>query len=250
MLKLCASLGIASHLSNFRTAILNSCTNLVHSILPQDCLLCGAPNASEGLCTSCRTALPWFDLPHCPRCSLPTPGGEVCGHCLRHPPSTDRTIAAFRYDFPLDALIQGLKYGQQLNIILPLAAALAQRAEAAPRPDLLIAMPLHPLRLRERGFNQALELAKVVARRLDIPLLPKGAERIRATAPQVGLPWKERAGNLRNAFACTVDLTGKHIAILDDVMTTGASLNELGRALRRQGAREISAWTVARTLEK
>lgn len=250
MLKLCASLGIAPHLSNYRAAILNSCTKFVRSVLPHDCLLCGIPNAREGLCAPCRADLPWFDAPCCPRCSLPTLGGEICGHCLRHPPSLDRTVAAFRYEFPLDALIQKLKYGQQLNILPPLAAALVQRAQAAPRPDLLIAMPLHPLRLRERGFNQAQELAKIIAQRLGIPLPSKGAERIRATAPQVGLPWKERAGNLRNAFASTMDLTGKHVAIVDDVMTTGASLNELGLALRRQGAREISAWVVARTLEK
>lgn len=250
MLKLCASLGIAPHLSNYRAAILNGCTNLVHSILPQDCLLCGASNASDGLCAPCRADLPWLDRPLCPRCSLPTPGGEICGHCLHHPPSLDRTVAVFSYEFPLDALIQGLKYGQQLNIVLPLATALAQRAQAVPRPDLLVAMPLHPLRLRERGFNQALELAKVLTQRLGIPLPPNSAERIRATASQVGLPWKERAGNLRNAFASTMDLTGKHVAIVDDVMTTGASLNELGRALRRQGASEISAWVVARTLEK
>jgi ComF family protein len=159
-------------------------------------------------------------------------------------------VAALSYDFPLDALIHGVKYGHQLALIPPLGTALAQRVLAHPRPDLLIAMPLHPLRLRERGFNQALELAKVIAKLHDIPLLPKGAERIRATAPQVGLPWKERAGNLRGAFAATTDLTGKHVAMVDDVMTTGASLHELALALRRRGAREISAWVVARTLER
>ncbi|MEN6584873.1 MAG: phosphoribosyltransferase family protein [Sulfuricella sp.] len=159
-------------------------------------------------------------------------------------------MAAFTYDFPLDALIQALKYGHQLAVLVPLAKALAQQVSAAPRPDVLIAMPLHPLRLRERGFNQALELAKIVARGLDIPLLTHGAERIRATAPQVGLPLKKRAGNLRGAFTCSLDLQGKHVAILDDVMTTGASLRELALTLRRQGAAEISAWVVARTVGK
>ena len=159
-------------------------------------------------------------------------------------------MALFSYAFPVDALIQALKYGHRLDLTQTLATPLAQRAAITPRPDVLIAMPLHPLRLRERGFNQALELARIIARQLDIPLLPQGAERIRATAPQVDLPWKERAVNLRGAFSSSMDLTGKHVALVDDVMTSGASLHELARALRRQGAREISAWVVARTVPR
>jgi len=181
---------------------------------------------------------------------LPTSAGELCGHCLQQAPTFDRTLAVFTYDFPLDALIQALKYGHRLDVLAPLATALSQWVRSAPRPDVLIAMPLHPQRLRERGFNQALELAKIVSKNLAIPLLPQGVERIRATAPQVGLPWKQRAGNLRGAFTCSLDLHGKHVAILDDVMTTGSSLDELAQTLRRQGAGKISAWVVARTLEK
>jgi ComF family protein len=237
-------------LSNYSSAILNGCININHSILPHDCLLCGAPSGREALCPACHADLPWHLAPQCPRCALPTTGGTLCGNCLRQAPAFDRTLAAFSYEFPLDALIQALKYGHQLAALAPLATALAQQVQAAPRPDVLIAMPLHPLRLRERGFNQALELAKVVALRLDIPLLQHGAERIRATAPQVGLPWKQRVGNLRGAFACSLDLHGKHVALLDDVMTTGTSLHELALTLRQQGAREISAWVVARTVGK
>lgn len=159
-------------------------------------------------------------------------------------------MAALRYEFPLDVLIQELKYRHQLAIAPLLGAELAKCVQSAPCPDVLLPMPLHPSRLRERGFNQALELAKIVAGRLGLPLLTQGAERIRATPPQVGLPWKERAKIVRGAFACTVDLSGKHVAILDDVMTTGTSLHELGLALRKQGAAEISAWVVARTLER
>lgn len=217
-------------------------------MLPRACLLCGAPAGGHGFCAACRSGLPWLDEPRCPRCALPDSGGEVCGHCLVSPPSHDHAVAAFSYAFPLDALIQRLKYGHQLPLVPPLADALAQSAQAARRPDLLIAMPLHPLRLRERGFNQALEIARALSARLDIPLLPGGAERIRVTAPQAGLSRGERAKNLRGAFACDADLTGRHVAMVDDVMTTGASLHELGMALRRQGAVEISAWVVARTL--
>ncbi|BCB25410.1 amidophosphoribosyltransferase [Sulfurimicrobium lacus] len=237
-------------MSNYSSTILNGCAYFNHIILPHDCLLCGAPSGREALCPACHADLPWHRTPQCPRCALPTTGGTLCGHCLQQTPAFERTLAAFTYDFPLDTLIQALKYGHQLAVLVPLATALAQQVSAAPRPDVLIAMPLHPLRLRERGFNQALELAKIVARRLDIPLLTHGAERIRATVPQVGLPLKKRAGNLRGAFTCSLDLQGKHVAILDDVMTTGASLRELALTLRRQGAREISAWVVARTVGK
>lgn len=172
----------------------------------------------------------------------------TCGHCLNTPPSFDRTLAALRYEFPLDVLIQELKYRHQLALASFLGMELAKKAQSAPRPDALIPMPLHTSRLRERGFNQALELAKIVARQLDLPLLAQGAERIRATPPQVGLPWKERAKSVRGAFSCAADLNGKHVAILDDVMTTGTSLHELARTLRKQGAVEITAWVVARTV--
>jgi ComF family protein len=236
-------------LSNYRTSILNGCTNIVQRILPHRCLLCGAPGGDQTLCPACYASLPWHHIPHCPRCALPTMEGMICGHCLKTPPAFDRTIAALRYEFPLDVLIQELKYRHQFALASLLGAALADRAlQSAPRPDVLIAMPLHPSRLRERGFNQALELAKVVASRLDLPLLGQGAERIRATPPQVGLPWKERAKSVRGAFACSLDLSGKHVGILDDVMTTGTSLHELSLALRTQGVAEISAWVVARTM--
>jgi len=109
-------------------------------------------------------------------------------------------------------------------------------------------MPLHPARLRERGFNQSLELARRIAAKLDIPLLSHACQRVRDTPPQSALKWKERGKNMRRAFTCTEDLSGKHIAVVDDVMTSGASLNEVALALRRAGAREVSAWVIARTL--
>ncbi len=216
--------------------------------MPQSCLLCGASSGNASFCPACLADLPWHSDPHCPRCALPTTDSKLCGHCLSDRPAFDRTVALFTYAFPVDALIKALKYRHRLDLISRLALPLAHRAALSPRPDALIAMPLHPLRLRERGFNQALELAKIIARQLDIPLLPQGAERIRATTPQVDLPWKERAVNLRGAFSSNLDLTGKHVALVDDVMTSGASLHELALALRRQGAREVSAWVVARTL--
>jgi ComF family protein len=115
-------------------------------------------------------------------------------------------------------------------------------------PDYVIAMPLHPAKLRERGFNQSLLLAATVARELKLELLPHACQRVRDTPPQSALPWKERKKNMRNAFCCDMDLTGKRVALVDDVLTTGASLNALARAVSKRGATEISTWVVARTL--
>ena len=145
-------------------------------------------------------------------------------------------------------MVQALKYNEQLMLAHRLPTKLVQRVEI--RPDCIVAMPLHPARLRERGFNQSLELARQLARKLNIPLLNHACQRVRDTPPQSALPWKERGVNMRNAFICTVDLSGKHIAVVDDVMTSGASVNELASALRKAHAREISAWVIARTLPR
>lgn len=179
-------------------------------------------------------------------CALPTLHGATCGRCLKRAPQFDHTVAAYAYAFPLDKLVQALKFGEQLVLANSLADRLAQRIEL--RPDGIMAMPLHSSRLRERGFNQSLELARRIASRLDIPLLKNACQRVRDTPPQSSLTWKERGKNMRRAFTCTGDLSGKHIAMVDDVMTSGASLNELALALRRAGATEVSAWVVARTL--
>jgi len=192
----------------------------------------------------CCLALPWGSalpgvrLAHAGRRglrALPQPSAAI-----------DRTVAVFAYAFPVDALIQELKFNEQLLLAPQLAGRLAQRIEV--RPDCIVPMPLHPARLRERGFNQSLELARRIARQLEIPLLEQACQRVRDTLPQSALPWKERGKNMRKAFACTVDLKGKHVVVVDDVMTSGASINELAHALRQAGAREVSAWVIARTL--
>jgi ComF family protein len=157
-------------------------------------------------------------------------------------------VAAFAYAFPVDKLIQALKFNERLILVNYLADALVKRANSM--PDRLVALPLHPTRLRERGFNQSLLLAQRIAQRMNIPLLSSLCERVRNTPPQSTLPWKERDKNMRQAFICTpnADVRGKHVAIVDDVMTTGASIGELARALKQAGASEVSAWVVARTL--
>lgn len=234
-------------MSNLSGYILNGCTKIVHTILPQHCALCGARTLNRLLCQGCDADLSHYRVPACPVCALPIPGGQVCGACLQHPPAFDRTLAAFSYHFPIDRLLHAFKYSGNLALIEVLAKPLAQLAADHPRPDLLIPMPLHPGRLKERGFNQSLEIAKPISRWLDIPLTADACQRTRDTPTQAGLKWKERRRNVRGAFACDLDLCGKKIAVLDDVMTTGATLNEISRILKGRGASEVSAWVVART---
>lgn len=192
--------------------------------------------------------LPWHRQPQCPQCALPTPDGRLCGACLKHPPAFDRTHAALTYAFPLDRMIPRLKYHGQLAIAPVLGECLAQAVEHAPRPDRLMAMPLHATRIRERGFNHATEIARTVARQFDLPLDLASCRRTRDTPPQMGLKHDARRRNVRGAFACSDEIQGQRIALIDDVMTTGTSLDELAATLKQAGAREVSCWVVARTL--
>ena len=212
----------------------------------QPCLLCGAPSRNGAWCVPCDAALPYFAIPHCPVCALPTLNGAICGRCLKHAAQFERTLAVFTYAFPLDKLIQALKFNEQLLLSRKFANKLAQCIEIL--PDCIVAMPLHPARLHERGFNQSLELARHIANKLNVQLLNHACQRVRDTPPQSSLPWKERGKNMRKAFTCTEDLSGKHVAVVDDVMTSGASVNALAHALRQSGARRVSAWVIARTL--
>jgi ComF family protein len=155
-------------------------------------------------------------------------------------------VAVFAYAFPLNKLILALKYGEKFQLATLLGDLLAQRVTVA--PDCIIAMPLHPTRLKERGFNQSLQLAQRIGQQLKLPVLPLACQRMRNTPSQSTLPWNERGKNMRKAFSCLADVAGKHVAIVDDVMTTGATLNELALALINAGATEVSAWVVARTL--
>jgi ComF family protein len=222
--------------------------SLIGQLAPPACLLCGADARHGSLCAGCRADLPWHSQPHCPRCATVTPEGRLCGACLKHPPAFDRTVAALAYLFPVDRLIPRLKYHGRLALAPLLGECLAEAVATAPRPDLLIAMPLHPVRLRERGFNHAGEIARETARRLAVPLDAAVCTRIRDTPPQMGLKHEARRRNVRGAFACTGDVRGRHVGLVDDVMTTGTSLDELAATLKRAGAAEVTCWVVSRAL--
>ena len=222
--------------------------SIFNQLSPHTCLLCGATAQLRPLCPGCLGELPWHTQPHCPQCATPTPAGQVCGACLKRPPAFDRTVAALAYTFPLDRLIPRLKYHGRLPIAPALGECLAQAAEPHSQPDRLIPMPLHPTRIRERGFNHATEIACVVGKQLGIRLDTTSCHRIRDTPPQMGLKHDARRRNVRGAFTCSGKVEGQHIALVDDVMTTGTSLDELAATLKRAGAREVTCWVVARTL--
>jgi ComF family protein len=234
-------------LSNFHYYLFDNCLSVARQLLPPACLLCSGKGGADGLCDGCRAALPLLPRAHCPVCAAPNPTAELCGRCLTNRPAIDRVAAAFVYAFPVDALIHGLKYRGNLAFARPLAAALTDVLDSEPYPDLVIPMPLAPGRLRERGFNQAMEIARLIGPEFGFKIETHACRRNREGVAQASLPWKERAGNVRKAFSCDLDLGGKTVAVVDDVLTTGATLNELAALLKRRGAREVVGWIVART---
>jgi len=181
-------------------------------------------------------------------------GDQTCGACLRSPPVFERAVAAVDYAFPWDRLIIDLKFHGQVELAQPLAELLvaAVRGEgAADTVDVVLPVPLAPRRLAERGFNQAWEIARRVAKALDLPAEPARLRRPLDSAHQADLPRAQRAVNLRNAFlvepADRAALRAKRIALVDDVLTTGATARSACASLLHAGAAAVQVWTIART---
>ncbi|NOT14965.1 MAG: ComF family protein [Methylotenera sp.] len=215
----------------------------------QICTLCASHEGDAlGICAPCLDDLPWHIAPQCPQCGLPS-NGSLCGHCIKTPPNFDATQAVFTYDYPLDKLLQHYKYNEELYLANTFATLLCQKAYASHHKiDRIIPMPMHATRIKERGFNQALEIARLVSKQLQIPLDYTSCQRTRYTPPQASLPLKERIKNIKGVFECKQSLQGLRVAIIDDVMTTGASLNELAKTLKQNGAAHVECWVMARTL--
>jgi len=220
----------------------------IRAAIPGRCVLCLARDARDGLCQACSADLPLLEAARCPVCALPGPGGVPCGNCLRHPPAYDGVCVAGPYAFPSDALIGALKYGGRLAIAPVLGRMLAKSVSGELTPDLIVPMPLSAARLRSRGFNQALEIASALPARFTDRVAPDVLERQRDTASQASLPVDQRGHNVRGAFRCVLPVSGRTVAIVDDVMTTGATLHEAAVALKLAGATSVRGWIVARTL--
>ena len=237
-------------MSNPALGFMTNCVSFVQRTMQRaiapSCLLCTGPSAGHLLCAACDAELPRLATQHCEICALPLTVGKRCGACISNPPEYEHICAPFTYAFPVNALVQALKYRGVLAIAPVFGRAIARSLDE--RPDVVIPMPLAATRLRERGFNQAQEIARHVAHITGITLLPRACRKVRDTAPQAALPWKERAKNVRRAFVCDEDFSGRHVAIVDDVMTTGATLNELARNLKRAGAVRVTGLVAARTL--
>lgn len=222
---------------------------------PHKCALClQAGQKDMDLCAGCEGDLP-LNRHVCEHCAEPLPRElaqpVLCGACLKQPPVFDACVAPFLYAFPVDRMVQGLKYRGDLAYGRILGELLARHlAVRQTRPDLVIPVPLGPTRYRERGFNQARELARPVCKALKLALRSDVVIRHRETHEQATLDRKERLKNTQHAFALTAPLTARHIAIIDDVVTTGSTVNEISKVLRAGGAEWIEVWAVARAQRK
>lgn len=216
---------------------------------PLRCLFCGATTRGTRWCRDCYRELPWNDVA-CRRCGTPLATAAVlCGQCLRLPPALDAACCAFRYVFPVNRLVTQLKFNGQLGYARDLGVLLADHircSNTASAPEAIVPVPLHPARLRQRGFNQSIEIARRVGRELGLPVLSRVCMRRRNTAPQTALNGNARRRNVRGAFSVMRRPQARHLAIIDDVVTTGATARELATTLRAAGAESITLWAPAR----
>lgn len=238
--------------------IYNWLKNNLFSLVPKQCLLCLSPTHNKHLlCTSCEGDLP-KNHSHCIICATPFPLPEsyekslICGKCLKNPPAYTTSLIPHLYATPLKQLITHLKFHADLTYVPLLAKSFIHGINRGTNklPDCIIPVPLHKQRLRERGFNQALELARVVATQFNIPLDYSLCQRNKATPYQSGLSAKQRKQNLKNAFTVIKQHSYKHVAIFDDVVTTGSTVNELAKQLKLSGVETIEVWAIARTSDR
>ncbi len=218
-------------------------------LLPRRCLLCDAPAGTDHLCAACAGELPRIPMA-CPRCAMPVATPGLCPACQRHPPPFDAAFAPLEYHGAARHLLTQFKFHGRLSHGVPLSHHLLRGVRdgtSGVLPQALLPVPIHPRRLRERGYNQSLELARPLARALDIPLLSSALVRTRATPPQMALPEAARAANVRGAFAVRGVLP-EHVALVDDVLTTGATVAELARLLKRQGCVRVEVWCACRSI--
>jgi len=235
--------------NSIKRVLVDGARRLQFAVLPPHCLLCGhSGDSGRDLCAACAADL-IRNRACCPRCALPLDApAPLCGECLQHVPPWTAAFVPFVYASPLDQLETRFKFGRSLAAGRVLSELWLDAARATPPAlaQVLIPVPLHADRLRERGYNQALELAKPLSRALNIPLRTDVLARTRATAAQSELDADARHRNLRGAFAVNAVSLPRHVALFDDVMTTGATLRECARTLVRAGVERVDVWALAR----
>lgn len=229
---------------------------ILNQLLGTDCLLCqgrlNTENDTAPFCRHCWSSLPWLG-PHCYRCALPMPDTDAleCGHCQQQAPPWDQAHALFQYHEPLRSLIQQCKYRHHFYIAARLGRLWArhlQQSSMLDNVDVLVPVPLHWRRQWQRGYNQVMELLRPAGKTLDIPIQPHWLHRIQYTESQTGMNRKARMNNLRHAFHCPDgDVKGKRVMLVDDVMTTGATLQAAATCLLEAGARQVDVMVLART---
>lgn len=225
--------------------------NIQQFLFPGQCLLCLDPAPSgQMLCSPCFDELP-FNHCGCARCGKPLPKAvAMCGECQKSPPAFDYVQTLYRYASPVDRLVQQMKYNGKLHLARLFAE---QLRDAAPgwmretgKPDLIIPVPLHPGRLRQRGFNQSIEISRLAAQYLGTRLEINRVKRIRKTEPQTDLPAKRRRQNVRGAFEIDGSFDNLAVVIVDDVVTSGHTVGELASMLKKAGAKQVGVWGIAR----
>jgi len=222
--------------------------------LPHTCILCGnLTHSLQDLCSACKLDLPILTQ-SCQRCAnvLTTNiNGLICGQCIHQPPPFDYTHSLFLYQPPVTHLIRQLKFSQKLLHARLLGELLAEKIcsewyQNKSLPTVIIPIPLHPKRLQTRGFNQALEIARPIAKQLKLPIITRGFSRIKPTLAQATLPSTERRKNIRQAFAINYKVENQAIAVIDDIVTTGNTIREFCSLLKKNGAARIDVWCCAR----
>lgn len=222
------------------------------SLLPTNCPLCGMKSHHAGCCQACEMDLPWLNHA-CARCGYSLAfDSPACGRCLKRLPPYDNTVALFRYESPIDYLILAVKFNKNLAYARIIGEMMSKKIQAHydpdHMPDIILPVPLHPERLKERGFNQALEIARPISKKLNIPLSINDCVRVIETKPQATVSADKRKQNIKNAFTLTRTINAKHIAIFDDVVTTGSTVAEITRVLKKHGVQQVDIWCCARTL--
>lgn len=223
---------------------------ILKMLFPTHCILCNLNcDQTDFICEQCHASLPHYQS-GCTGCGIIIDNHrekKLCGACILSPPPFDNVLALFEYEPPISSLIHQLKFSENLLIARLLATQWIHLLKKTALPDLILPVPLHHARLSERGFNQALEIAKPIGKYFQIPIDTRSCIRIKNTQAQSSLPASKRKHNLKNAFGLSHFISAKHVAILDDVVTTGNTVSEIAFLLRKIGVEKIDIWCCART---